>query len=159
MISSGSMRCDGRHRDETTMAMHVQVVQKKTSDQNHRALEICALQKSNISWEFQALYVCRKPCFGRTYKVSAWNSHHKHDFWHCIFSRDYFGELTPPWLWQSNTYKQRAKKVWGRDKMAAILQTTFSSVFSGMKIYEFRLRFYLNLLLRVQLTIFHYYFR
>ena len=26
-------------------------------------------------------------------KVSAWNSHHKCDFWCCVFSRDYFGEL------------------------------------------------------------------
>ena len=34
-----------------------------------------------------------KPCFGHTYKVSAWNSHRKCDFWCCVFSRDYFGEL------------------------------------------------------------------
>ena len=32
--------------------------------------------------------------FGHTCKVSAWNSHHKCYFWHCIFSRDYFGKLT-----------------------------------------------------------------
>ena len=32
-------------------------------------------------------------CFGHTYKVSAWNSHHKCDFWHCIFMQDYFGEV------------------------------------------------------------------
>ena len=31
---------------------------------------------------------------------------------------------------------------WGRDKMAAISQTTFSNVFSWMKTYEFRLRFH-----------------
>ena len=30
---------------------------------------------------------------------------------------------------------------WGRDKMAAILQATFSNRFSSMKIYEFSLRF------------------
>ena len=31
---------------------------------------------------------------------------------------------------------------WGRDKMAAISQTTFSNAFSWMKIYQFRLRFH-----------------
>ena len=42
-------------------------------------------------WEFQAetMYVCPKYRFGHTYKVSAWNSQHKCDFWHSIFSRDY----------------------------------------------------------------------
>ena len=31
---------------------------------------------------------------------------------------------------------------WGRDKMAAIFQTTFSNTFSLMKMYEFRLKFH-----------------
>ena len=35
--------------------------------------------------------MCQKPCFGHTYKLSAWNSHHKCDYWHCIISRDYIG--------------------------------------------------------------------
>ena len=48
---------------------------------------------------------------------------------------------------------------WGRDKMAAIFQTTFSNPFSWMKLYEFRLRFHWSLFLRVQLTIFHHWFR
>ena len=48
---------------------------------------------------------------------------------------------------------------WGRDKMAAIFQTTFSNPFSWMKMYEFRLRFHWSLFLRVQLTIFHHWFR
>ena len=48
---------------------------------------------------------------------------------------------------------------WGRDKMAAISQTTFSSAFSWMKIYEFRLRFRWSLFLRFELTIFQYWFR
>ena len=34
---------------------------------------------------------------------------------------------------------------WGRSKMSAILQTTFSHAFSSMKMYEFRFRFYFNL--------------
>ena len=42
---------------------------------------------------------------------------------------------------------------WGRDKMAAVSQTTFSNAFSWLKILEFRLRFHWSLFLRVQLTI------
>ena len=38
-------------------------------------------------------------------------------------------------------------------------QTTISNAFSSMKIFEFRLRFYLSLLPRVQLTIFQHWFR
>ena len=48
---------------------------------------------------------------------------------------------------------------WGRDKMAVIFQTTFSNGFSWMKMYEFRLTFHWSLFLRVQLTIFQYWFR
>ena len=47
---------------------------------------------------------------------------------------------------------------WGRDKMAAISQTTLSIAFSWMKILEFRLNFHWSLFLRVQLTIFHHWF-
>ena len=45
---------------------------------------------------------------------------------------------------------------WGRDKMAAISQTTH---FLKKKISEFRLKFHWSLFLRVQLTIFHHWFR
>ena len=48
---------------------------------------------------------------------------------------------------------------WGRDKMAAIFQTTFSNAFSRMKMYEFRLRFHWILFLRFELTIFQHWFR
>ena len=48
---------------------------------------------------------------------------------------------------------------WGRDKMAAILQTTFSNIFSWMKMYEFRLRFHWSLFLSFELTIFQHWFR
>ena len=43
---------------------------------------------------------------------------------------------------------------WGRDKMAAIFQTTVSNGFSWMKMYEFRLKFHWSLFPRVQITIF-----
>ena len=48
---------------------------------------------------------------------------------------------------------------WGRDKMDAISQTTCSSAFSGMKMFEFRLRFHWSLFRRVQLTIIQHWFR
>ena len=48
---------------------------------------------------------------------------------------------------------------WGRDKMAAIFQTTFSSAFSWMKMFEFRLIFHWSLFPRVQFTIFQHWFR
>ena len=48
---------------------------------------------------------------------------------------------------------------WGRDKMAAISQTTFSNAFSLMKIYGFRLKFHWGLFLRFELTIFQHWFR
>ena len=48
---------------------------------------------------------------------------------------------------------------WGRDKMDAISQTTFSNAFSWMKMFEYRLKFHWNLFLRIQLTIFQHWFR
>ena len=43
-----------------------------------------------------------------------------------------------------------------RDNMAAMSQTTFSSAFSWMKMFEFRLNINWSLFLRVQLMIFRY---
>ena len=48
---------------------------------------------------------------------------------------------------------------WSRDEMDANSQTTFSSAFSWMKIFEFRLKFHWSLFLMVQLTIFQHWFR
>ena len=48
---------------------------------------------------------------------------------------------------------------WGRDKVDAISQTTFSNAFSWMKMYEFHLRFHWSLFLRVQLIMFQHWFR
>ena len=48
---------------------------------------------------------------------------------------------------------------WGRDKMDAISQTTFSNAFSLMKMYEFRLRFHWSLFIRSELTIYQHWFR
>ena len=45
---------------------------------------------------------------------------------------------------------------WGRDKMDAISQTTFSSAFSWIKIFEFRLKIHSSFFPGVQLTIFQH---
>ena len=47
----------------------------------------------------------------------------------------------------------------GRDKMAAISQTTLSSAFSWMEMFEFRLKFQWSLFIRVESTIFQHWFR
>ena len=56
-------------------------------------------------------------------------------------------------------FNQSTLTHWGRDRMAAISQTTFSIAFSWMKMYEFQLSFHWSLFLRVQLTIFKHWFR
>ena len=48
---------------------------------------------------------------------------------------------------------------WGRNKMAVIFQTTFSSGFSWMKMYEFRLTFHWSLFLGVRLAIFQHWYK
>ena len=48
---------------------------------------------------------------------------------------------------------------WGRDEMNNISQTTFSNVFSSMKMFEFHLKFHRSLFPRAQLTIFQHWFR
>ena len=60
---------------------------------------------------------------------------------------------------RSQWVKQCTLTHWGRAKMDTTLQTTFSSAFSWMKMFQFRLKFRWSLFLRVQLTIFHHRFR
>ena len=48
---------------------------------------------------------------------------------------------------------------WGRDKIDAPSQMTFSYAFSWMKMNEFRLGFHWSLFLRFELTIFQHWFR
>ena len=61
--------------------------------------------------------------------------------------------------WCLFTFRQNALTHWGRDKMDAIFQTTFSNEFSWMKMYEFRFPFHWSLFLGVQITIFQHWFR
>ena len=48
--------------------------------------------------------------------------------------------------------RRRELSDWGRDKMAAIFQMTFSNGFSLMKMYEFWLIFHWNMFLRIKLS-------
>ena len=48
---------------------------------------------------------------------------------------------------------------WGRDKMDAFFQTTFSNGFSWVKMYGIRLEFNWNLFLRFEIKIFQHWFR
>ena len=48
---------------------------------------------------------------------------------------------------------------WGRDKRAAIFQTTFSNGFSWMELYDFRLKFHGISFLEFELTLFQHWFR
>ena len=48
---------------------------------------------------------------------------------------------------------------WGREKIAAIFQTTFSNAFSSVKMYEFPIRFHWGLFPIAKLTIFQHWFR
>ena len=68
-----------------------------------------------------------------------------------------YGITKSQWV---NTFRHsRCLTHWGRDKMATIFQTTFSNIFSWMKMHELRLRFHWSLFLRVQMTIFQHWFR
>ena len=55
--------------------------------------------------------------------------------------------------------RQNASTHWDRNKMVAILQTTFQNAVSWTKICEIRLRFRWSLFPRVQLIIFQHWFR
>ena len=67
--------------------------------------------------------------------------------------------LKMPAKWQTFCLSFNVLTHWGRDKVGAISQTTFSSTFSWMKMFEFRLEFHWSLFLRVQFTIFQHWFR
>ena len=62
-------------------------------------------------------------------------------------------------LWDSLHPQLCALTHWGRDKMAAISQTTLSSAFLWKEMSECRLKFHWSLFIRVQLTIFQHWFR
>ena len=57
------------------------------------------------------------------------------------------------------SYDHRPLKHWGRNKMAAILQTSFSIAFPWTKTFEFWMICHWNVFLRVSLTIWQHWFR
>ena len=65
----------------------------------------------------------------------------------------------PMMIQYTDDYCHRELTHWGRDKMAAPFQTTFSSAFSWMKMYKFGVRFHWNLFPSVQLIISQHWFR
>ena len=55
--------------------------------------------------------------------------------------------------WHHSTLYLHLLKHWGREKIDAISQTTFSNAFSWMKMFDFRLNFHLSLFPTVEITI------
>ena len=76
--------------------------------------------------------------------------------WLCRITNKHFTRLVPV---AKGTHGMWSLAHWGRDKMNAISQPTFSNAFSLMKMFEFWLKFHWSLFLRVQLTIFQHWFR
>ena len=70
----------------------------------------------------------------------------------CVWSRSNHNLFRLCWIHMVLTH-------WGRDEMDNISQTTFSNVFSSMKMFEFRLKFHWRLFPRVQFTICQPWFR
>ena len=68
------------------------------------------------------------------------------------------GYLQAQW-WPSSALVPEGLTHWGQDKMVTIFQTTYSNEFCWIKIYEFRIKYYLCLFLVVQLTISQHWFR
>ena len=72
----------------------------------------------------------------------------------CFLSRKCNKKMSYSYTPNSHSYSgTNVLTHWGWDKMDAISQTTWSSAFSSMKMFEFRLKFHWSLFLRVQLTI------
>ena len=81
--------------------------------------------------------------------------------WHkcCWYPHGCFNNFWVPTIGSRFNDHGRELTHWGRDKMVAIFQTTFSNTFSWMKMHEFRLSFHWRLFPRVQLTISQHWFR
>ena len=88
------------------------------------------------------------PC---RHKPDAFDGIFFYQIWACSISMPLIPSLVSAvsislWIPQQNWYQSVLVLThWGRDKMATIFQTAFSSAFSWMKMYEFRLRFHSSL--------------
>ena len=96
-------------------------------------------------WIYIYIYICWSGLFHKGSWPLSWSQCVKMDL-HVFYN--------PPIFMASQKITH-----WGRDEMDAIWQTTFSSAFSWMKMFEFRLKLHWSLFLMVQLTIFHHWFR
>ena len=98
--------------------------------------------------------------YGASKYNSLWIDRIMYDLpWIMIFGHE-GGDL--PMIFMSDVlanYSFMHLNYWGRDKIGAISQTIFSSAFSWMKIFEFRLKFHRSLFQRVQLIISQHWFR
>ena len=62
-------------------------------------------------------------------------------------------------IWLTGCFDGNCLTHWGRDQIDDISQTTFSSAFSWMKMFQLRLKFHWSLFPRVQLAIIQHWFR
>ena len=71
----------------------------------------------------------------------------------CWWSSTLVTSVCAAGLYYGRTYSKRLSLIglthWGRDKMADVSQTTFSNVFSSMKMCEFRFKFHWSLFLPI----------
>ena len=98
------------------------------------------IRRSEIGWEVPQC-CCQDACW---ISERAMTTHMTHMTKHILWHRD---------SWNLTLTH------WGRDKMAAIFQTTFSNRFSWMEMYEFRFEFHWCSFLGAQLTKFQHWFR
>ena len=77
--------------------------------------------------------------------------------WHQAITRT--NDCLVHWRIFTLIYYSRCLTHWDRHKMSVTSQATYSNAFSVMKMYGFRLIYHWIIFLRVQLTIFHYWFR
>ena len=77
-------------------------------------------------------------------------------FWHRVIRKDQDVKTHPSKT--KGPFHEYGLTHWGRDKMAAIFQTTFSNAFTWMEMHEFRFRFHWNLFPRFQSTKFQHWF-
>ena len=81
----------------------------------------------------------------------------EHMFWWCRNIKRGINFKLSLWIFRFSFVPVLAH--WGRDKMAAISQTTFWNRFSWIRMYEFRFKFHWSLLLGAQLIIFQHWLR
>ena len=108
----------------------------------------------SVTWQ---MALCVNIAWSRVY--SGWNKHNDNLINIELKSSDKLQTLFTIQLYYIRFVITHPLTHWGRDEMAAISQTTLSDAFSGMKMYEIRLRIHWSLFLRFESTIFKHWFR